>query len=470
MRLKIDELYRQLHDIVETHRFDGRLVLAMGAFNNVRILQKYLGCYGLKIQAILDNDPKKRGLWCENCKVFQPEEVLRPFKEKALILVYSPGYAQQMKDQLLSLGYQENIHFFVLKDFRQLKDSWKQFFQKIAEAKKGMRIYRSILRRYGKDTHLFIVRGATGDVFFNGLYLEQYVKKRKIKKFVLAGDAKGLSKIAALFGIADTVPLDFEDAERLQMCYQFFQCKNVTDLFMWQLSLHFNRCQTRMHREFHFLDTYTYYIYRGLVDRRDWKKPTFQPLTEELEEKYRKAGLQKGKTVMIAPFAYSVKNLPVRFWDRLAERLQEKGYAVFANINSETEVNPFDHMRPFFFPFQECEAVLTYCGYFLALRSGLCDIVSMIPCRQVLLYPDEMKPLDYRVHRSDMAFSSFQVMGFDVGNITEISSPIIRDIVCADNKGLSEEKSAAAYEKLIETVERQFEPLICPKVILDEAL
>lgn len=456
IRIKIDILYRQLHDIIERHRFSGRLVLAMGSAYNVQLLQRYLSCYSLKIQAVIDNDPGKRGAWCGECRTFLPEEILQPFREKALILIFSPNYAVQMKKQLTDMGYRENTHFFILKDFRQPDDNWGFFFRTLADALKGMRLYREILKKYGKDVHIFIVRGATGDVFLNGLYLDEYVRKRRIRKFVLVGDAKGLGRIAALFGITDTVSLSFEEAEQLQQCYKFFKCNNVTDLFMWQGSLYFNRCQTRMHREFHFLDTYTYYIYGGMVGRQEWKKPVFQPLTEELEERYRQAGLRKGKTIMIAPFAYSVKNLPAWFWEEIADRLREKGYEVFASINTAVEVNPFGNMDSFFFPFEESEAVLQYCGNFIALRSGLCDIVSMVPCRQVILYPEEMEQLDYRVHRSDMKFSGFEVMGFDTGKITEIASTVIRDIVCAEDYKYSETELVARYYELVAEVEKQF--------------
>lgn len=456
IRIKIDKLYRQLHTIIERHRFSGRLVLAMGSANNVLLMQRYLSCYFLRIQAVLDNDPQKWGLWCGDCRIVQPERILQPFQDKALILVYSPGYANQMKQQLMDMGYRENYHFFILEDFRQLEDSWGLFFRVYIDAIKGIRIYREIMKKYGGNIHIFIVRGATGDVFFNGLYLKEYARKMQIEKFVLAGDAKGLVRIAALFGITDTVPLEFADAERLQQCYKFFKCDRLSDLFMWQGSLYFNRCQTRMHKEFHFLDTYTYYIYNGMVGRQEWKKPGFLSLTEGLEEKYREAGLKKGKTVIIAPFAYSVRNLPNWFWDEIAERLRKKGYEVCASINTALEVNPFTNMVSYFFPFEECDAFLRYCGYFLALRSGLCDIAAMVPCRQVILYPDEMEPLDYSVHRSDIAFSGFGSMGFDTRNITEISSPAIKDIVCGDNGRYSEEEMAGLYHELVEEVDGQF--------------
>lgn len=452
----VDYIHHQIRNVVMRHPFEGALILAMGSDNNVRILQKYLECYSLRIQAILDNDPRKWGKWSGRLKVFKPEEILIPFKKKALIFIFSPKYADQMKQQLESMGYKENVQFFVVKDFRQPKDNWFMFCSKLAEAVKGMMIRKKILQKYGNNIRIFIVRGATGDVFFNGLYIDAYTRRCGIGKYVLAGDAKGLSQIAKLFGIANTVSLSYKEAESLQQCYKFFRCTDVEDLFMWQNSLYFNRCQTRMHREFNFLDTYTYYIYKGIVDRSEWKSPEFKTLSQTLVKKYKKLGLIKGKTVIIAPFAYSVRNLPVWFWETIAEKLKEKGYVVFANINTETEINIFENMETVFVPFDECEAILKYAGYFLALRSGLCDIVSMIPCKQVILYPAEMDPIDYRVHRSDMVFSGFKTMGYDMKNIIEISSPMIHDIVCPFNQELTGEKAWVYYQKLIEKVMEQF--------------
>lgn len=452
----IEYLHHQIHEIIEQHSFAGRLVLAMGSGNNVQMIQKYLDCYSLKIQAILDNNPKKWGKWYKEHKIFKPETILQPFRQNALVFIFSPQYAEQMKQQLVAMGYREGIHLFVLKDFRKLPDSWPFFCEKMIEAKRGMEIRKRILQKYGRDTYIFIVRGATGDTFFNGLYIDTYARKKGIERYVLAGDAKGLSKIAGLFRIVNTFPLNGKEAESLQQCYKFFRCRNIEDLFMWQNSLYFNRCQTRMHREFNFLDTYTYYIYKGFVKRTEWRKPGFLPLSEELIRKYERAGLVKGKTIIVAPFAYSVKDLPIWVWETIAEKLKEKEYAIFVNINTELEVNVFENMKTVFFSFDECEAILQYAGYFLALRSGLCDIVAMIPCKQVILYPEEMDPINYQVHRSDMIFSGFEAMGYDAEHIVEISSPVIQDIVCTDSEEILRTKTQTAYEELIEKVTGQF--------------
>lgn len=427
--MKIDYLFEQLHAILENVRFQGRLILAMGSALNVKNLQNYLKCYGIEIQAILDNNKDLSGKWRDGLKTYTPEHVLEPFNDKALILVFSPKYLNQMREQLCTMGYKENKHFFLLKDYRTREDSSSATFQKyVDEAKTGVALYKQIKKKYG-DVTIVITRGATGDVFLNGLYLKEYLRKKNIDKYVLAGDAKGLDKISKLFGVNQVEVLSFGEAEALQQCYKFWLKKDVIDVFMWQGSLHFNRCQTRMHKEFNFLETYSYYTYEGLVDRKAWNMPAFKSLSQDLKKKYDALGIKKGKTVILSPFAYSVRSLPGVFWEGVTKKIKEKGYQVLVSINPNTEINPFDEIDSVFFPFDESEAILTYSGFFLGLRSGFCDIVSMVPCKQVILYPEEMQPIDYAVHRSDKIFSGFEAMGYDVSNIVEISSSTITDIV-----------------------------------------
>lgn len=454
--MKIDYLYSQLHKIISTQRFSSKLVLAMGSAYNVKLMQNYLKCYSLKFQAILDNNPDLTGVMVNGCKVFQPEQLLLPTKDNVLIFVYSPKYSNQMKKQLEEMGYQENKHFFIIQDFRQFTDGVTDFYKGIKKTHHGYRIYQRILNKYGKDTQIIITRGATGDVFFNGLYLKEYLKKNHIEKYVLVGDAKGLKKIAALFGMANTEYLEYADAEDFQQCYKFFQLKNIKDVFMWQGSLYLNPCQTRMHKNFNFLDTYTYYIYDGMVNREQWNMPRFKKLNDELTKRFQNMGVIKGKTVIMAPFAYSVKNIPEWIWEKIAMELKRRGYEVFANINVELEVNPFKHIKPIFFSFDESEALLTYAGNFLALRSGLCDIVSMVPCKQVLLYPEEMTPIDYSIHRSDAIFSGFKTMGYDVSNMVEISSPMIEDFAGVRVNCYTQKEQDELYNQLINKVLQQF--------------
>ena len=114
--MRMDYVYDQLHRIISRVRFDKRLVLGMGNRQNLEKMNSYFHCYSVGLEAVLDNDPAKSGMFYDDLMIYKTEEILVPFNDKVLIFIYSPGYWREMRDQLLDLGYQENKHFYVIHD------------------------------------------------------------------------------------------------------------------------------------------------------------------------------------------------------------------------------------------------------------------------------------------------------------------------------------------------------------------
>lgn len=456
--MRRDPLYLELHKIIEDVRFMGRMVLAMGTTHNVAMMRDYLKCYGLEFAAVLDNDLTQVGKSRAGLPVYQMEAVLQPLRENALVLVMASGRNKSVKEQLETWGYRENVHFFLLHDLPSGEaDSKERFSSQFVKAKQGFSIYQQLKTNYGESVHIFLMRGATGDVFLNGLYLGPYCKKLGINNYVVAGDAKGLKRLAPLFGWNQVMVLSHGEAEALQFCYTFWQKPDITDLFMWENTLPLNKCRLRMQERFTFLDTYQHFIYRNVVTPKEWQRPGFLPLDGALRDKYRAWGLQEGRTVIVSPNAYSVKKLPEWFWEKVAVELQAKGYKVFVNLNPAAELNPFRSMEPVFFPYDECEAILRYAGYFLALRSGLCDIVAQVPCRKIILYPSEIRQPDYSVHRSSLDFASLRSLCQDENLLVELESPLIEDLL-QGNDTLDGWERLQEYQRLLEAIVERFEP------------
>lgn len=450
-------IYKQVDYLVNNVRFSDRLVLAMGSLNNVAILDNYLKCYNLSITAILDNDKSKEGILYNERKVFLPESILKPFNEKALVLIISPGYWREMKAQLEDMGYKEKKHFFILYNDTQVNNTWIRFFKEIINVRKGYKIYKDIIKRFGQDTLIVICRGATGDVYINGLFLKEYMKFKRIRNYVLVGDAKGLKRILELFEVDNkSYPLSFVEVEQLQKLMMVCNPDNLIDIFPWQHTLYVNRCRIRMTDRFNFMDTYIYYVYEGKVTREKWMLPKFQDIDENAKGQYAKAGIERDKTVIIAPFAYSINNLPVWFWDKIANELIELGYKVFANINPTIEINPFENMKSLYCTFQESVPLLEYAGYFIGLRSGFCDIISSAKCKKIILYPMPPNKPNYSVHRSDLSFSGLERMGLCTENIIEIESAVIKNITNEDVNILDNREIYQKYDELATSIMNEF--------------
>ena len=95
--------------------------------------------------------------------------------------------------------------------------------------------------------------------------------------------------------------------------------------------------------------------------------------------------LKKGRTVILAPYAGSFQsNIPSEAWERLVHSLKSMGYDVCTNCYGEKE-RPIKNTIPIQFSYEEGIPLIEYAGGFVAVRSGLCDILSQANCSMVIL-------------------------------------------------------------------------------------
>lgn len=197
---------------------------------------------------------------------------------------------------------------------------------------------------------------------------------------------------------------------------------DMTILFPWTYSLYVNRCRVRMVPPFTFMDTYQWYVF-NLHEKATLRLPCFPEISSQT---WNKRGVVAGKTVIISPEANSVTGLRVSFWNEIIVELRKKGYSVFV-CNKNTKGYQAEQL---FFTYEQGKSLLEYAGYFLGIRSGLCDIISTVRCRKVILYPAVGSRLDYNNHRTEIDFCGLSEMGLvkEEEDLFEIDSILIRNI------------------------------------------
>ena len=90
---------------------------------------------------------------------------------------------------------------------------------------------------------------------------------------------------------------------------------------------------------------------------------------------------------MISPYANTLAGLDVNFWKKLVRELQNKGFKCYTNVTaSEKEIEGTGRLE---IDIEYIVKVVEFAGYFIALRSGLCDIVSSANCKKIVLYTQE---------------------------------------------------------------------------------
>ena len=297
----------------------------------------------------------------------------------------------------------------------------------------GYRIYCNLKEKYGKDCQLVFMRGATGDVFLANSLLPAYLKEKQINAYVILGDGKGLSALSKMFGVTNVVPLKRWYASCFQSFFKFAVPSKVdiTDLFLWQHTMYFNRCRTRMLEQFHFMDTYQWYVF-GFPKYQRRVLPRYSENNLENQNKWHNMGIIPGKTIIIVPHAYSVTSPPKSFWKELDHELHSLGWKTLYCVNPKSESSPFHGAETIWFSFADSVPLLEYAGAFLSVRNGLCDIVSSASCRMVILYPNKLETPNYSEHRSDVAFCGLRTMGLNE-NAIELSTPLIRNVELQSN-------------------------------------
>ncbi|MTJ82592.1 MAG: hypothetical protein F8N37_16510 [Telmatospirillum sp.] len=114
-------------------------------------------------------------------------------------------------------------------------------------------------------------------------------------------------------------------------------------------------------------------------------------------ERMKALGVPVGRTVLLSPWAHSWRcQLPDLWWEAAVKALSEKGFAVVCNVANrtrsiETRGSPvlpsIPGTIPVDIPVGEIIPFAEYCGYFLGMRSGLCDLLSRVNIGKIVVFP-----------------------------------------------------------------------------------
>ena len=293
---------------------------------------------------------------------------------------------------------------------------------------------QTLHKEYGKDLHVFLARGATGDIYIQFMLLPNYLKENRVENYLIVTDLDFVKNIAVLFPdvLQHLLLTDGYTAAAIEKAYMVLggDALQLTVLFPWIKTFYVNRCRVRMLEGFHFIDSYRWFVL-GLKEEPILEKAKFSTWNAQIEEKIKCHKIAKGKTVIISPEANSVSRLPAGFWNELIDICKNAGFQVLINGNSRANIY---HAEQIWFLYKDAAEILQYAGYFIGIRSGLCDIISTISCRKIILYPAKPRRINYSEHRSDIEFCGLRNMGLvdDSDNLYEISTPLLMNITQTD--------------------------------------
>lgn len=258
----------------------------------------------------------------------------------------------------------------------------------LARIKLGEKLYFSFLKKFGDDVQINICPyKGTGDVYLAaGFFKEQEKKENNV--FCVIG--KSNQNISKLFGLKNVKSVTQKQMDSLMRFAIFAGSETAHIHVLHPDPLNGHTGVIDYFRNINglvFNDIIGYGAFNK-TNSRKIAKPNFDEsgsTKKEIEKIFEDKKLKKGKTVLLAPYSYTLPNLPDFFWIKLTRELKELGYSVCTNLGNKTE-KAIKGSEGIFLPYAQLKLFLEQAGYFIGIRSGFCEIISSISCKKIVLY------------------------------------------------------------------------------------
>lgn len=389
---KIDFFREKLKEAERNGFFDSDRAALFGCNVYAVILRDLLAELGIKTIAILDNDINKQNKRHMHLPICDPMQFVK--KYSAINIVICSNYYNSMVTQLKEGGVDVENRVLVIpveiprKEEEAVAESWGYITE-------GYKEYLNIIENTGKKDMLLFPYKGTGDIYMACSFLEEYIKKTGMEQYFFVVNGSGCKKVIELFGYnADIFVLDDEKIRSILEAWTFlgndFMCVKPLIHWGWRFK---NTPYVFENPDMSFTDMYRYDVF-GLDDSSMPKHPPVNKSSDFARRLFEENSLIKGKTVIVAPYANSIRtNISMTLWSNMVMELRRKGYSVATNCFGDEQ--PIDGSVGISFPYCEAINVLEYAGGFIALRNGLCDIVSQADCKMVVFYEDNVRSTSY---------------------------------------------------------------------------
>lgn len=415
-----------------------RKIVIFGAGRYSFELYKMVEKYGYSVFSVIDNNKALEYRRMGKNKICHPSKLFTKYDNSYIFLIASRYYGE-MKKQLESYGYHENIHIFNMAKI-EIPDIWHQWNDDymdecIKNMEEGRSIHKWILEKYGTNIQIRIYPFTSiGDVYIMGLYVKKYLKSHKDSLFVY-GSLK-MKRLADELGFEKTLYLPMDKVYILLFYARVCGYDKVSMKLL----------HTDCGGEFCIWGRMLFYAGYGwmencreLFELPEQIKPKVRRIRarNDMDDFFKKHKLLEGRTVLLSPDAQSVPLLSDEFWKRLSKRLTSMQYCVCTNIGSDEE-KAIDGTIPVFVSINDVCEFTEKAGCFIGLRSGLCDLLCDSDCKRIVLYSNQ----------GAYAIFSIKNMGFDKNlseyivqaeNEMDIIDRIVQEL-SSDTHGLNNKK------------------------------
>ncbi len=256
---------------------------------------------------------------------------------------------------------------------------WNVFKHKVI---RGFNLYSEEIKKYGEGAFVFLPSFATGDVYMFGSVFDAYLKKHGSPEFpVFVVYGKGSIDIADMFDIPYVKDVTMEEFRALFNFLMFDTSRSARIL-----NLHYHVYYRHIGILGNLMGLHGF-NFRSLalatldIPENEAKLPSPKYEAYELEEIVRQTCIIPNRTVILTPYAKSVKRLPQRFWIRVVGELKNRGLFVCTNVvGNEEPILGTTAISP---PYRLVIALQGLAGALIGIRNGYHDVTNTAECLKV---------------------------------------------------------------------------------------
>lgn len=386
------EIKTSVREFSRQGKMEGKRIFLFGLNIYTERINNFLYEEGYRISAVLDNDKGKQGKDIIDIPVLAPDSIYWGGQDIVLI---ASKHEKSMREQIcqLSDGMVETASLVDLAQHIEDRGKSEKFWldENYQFHVEQLCLGEVIYHRVKQKEPLVVFWNSIGDIFLFRIYLPEYKKRNGLEdvKIIVSSDAA--YNAARIFGMNNVEKVAENECSALIKYIFFLENKEdivfVAEWWARPMGVYKNVGYPR------YIAKYTFHLddpYR-LDYPSIWKGCLNE--TELL-----KKGLIKGKSIILAPYTNSIPELPLQFWEILAERLGRLGYFVFTNTAGKQK--PVKGTKKIEIPLEQVGIYLEHAGCFIALRSGLCDIAGHSRCKQIIIFRELM--LEQGILRTDL--------------------------------------------------------------------
>ena len=307
----------------------------------------------------------------------------------------------------------------------------------LEEAQKGRKIYEQLVKEYGCNKIFLCPYTGTGDIYLIGTFWEEYLRKKQITNYIFIVITRACEKVTRLFDIKNVVLFEHkEDAGCLIRYYMMH--RDTVDLKLlndsWKQN-HVNPIEWfRGYKGLDFRTLFCSYVF-DFPSNVFGRHPDINRFQNKVNTIFEQNRLEKGNTVVIAPYSNTLMELPDTFWLDIVDELKKKRYVVCTNCGGKKEKEIEGTIR-LDLSLQYVPQLVQQAGFFIGVRSGLCDIISGTYARKVILYDKHERFYNcssYEYFSLEKTYLCTELCEIEIDlNELEPVRKRIADLLCAD--------------------------------------